>query len=383
MHKAWLKSISAASCVLGLSAASVFADPASMAMQRHPDQPAASSTSFWPWSKSAAAAPATPAVQPQSAWQHVESAPVYPSAEISPWKHPIKYFQASVAEMPIGKSNVAAHPVMPPAPTRTDPIALSVPTGPPSPEFFIFASQMCERQGDIPQARQNLTRALSMWPGNADVLRAAARMEDRQGNLQQAESLYQQAVASNPQNAAALNDLGLCLAREGRLEPSLQVLEQSVQLAPDKPLYRNNAATVLVEMRQDQRALAHLAAVHNLADANFNLGQLLVQRGRAADAAPYFQAALQQNPGMQQAQEALVKLQGNPVAVSAPVSQALMAPQQAPQVGPNFVPQQQGWQTGPQISYPATARTPAAGASSYVPSQYLPPTASLPGAMQR
>src|SRR6478609_10342395 len=133
-----------------------------------------------------------------------------------------------------------------------------------------------------------------------------------------AESLYQQAVTANPQNAAALNDLGLCLAREGKLEPSLQVLEQAIHLQPDKSLFRNNAATVLVEMRQDQRALAHLSAVHNSAEANYNLGQLLIERGRATDAGPYFQAALQQNPGMQQAQEALAKLQGNPVAVAAP-----------------------------------------------------------------
>ena len=86
------------------------------------------------------------------------------------------------------------------------------------------------------------------------------------------------------------------------MQPSLQALEQAVQLQPSKALYRNNAATVLVEMHQDQRALAHLAAVHGAADANYNLGQLLVERNRAADAAPYFQAALQQNPGMQQAQ---------------------------------------------------------------------------------
>ena len=155
-----------------------------------------------------------------------------------------------------------------------------------------------------------------IWPGQVEVLRAAARMEDRQGNLPLAENLYQQAVTANPQHAGAVNDLGLCLAREGKLQPSLQALEQAVQLQPTKALYRNNAATVLVEMHQDQRALAHLAAVHDAADANYNLGQLLVERGRPADAAQYFQAAVQQNPGMQQAQVALAKMQGSQVAVS-------------------------------------------------------------------
>jgi tetratricopeptide (TPR) repeat protein len=273
---------------------------------------------------------------------------------------------------------------MQPAQTRVDAISLSVPTGPPSPEFFIFAAQMCEKQGDLPQAHQNFQKAMSMWPNNADILRAAAHMEDRQNNLASAESLYQRAVSTNPQNAAALNDLGLCLAREGKLEPSLQVLEQAIHLQPDKPLYRNNAATVLVEMRQDQKALAHLSAVHNPAEANFNLGQLLVDRGRPADAAAYFQAALQINPGMQQAQNAIAKLGGQTnVAVQAPVAPAMPQPQFAP-AGPSFSPQQPTYSTGPQLSYPATARTPSVGASSYVPPQYAPPVATRPGwPMQR
>ncbi len=378
MHKAWLQAFTASVCVVGLSATAVFADPASMAMSRRSSDPATSG-SLWPWSSSTAstAAPAAPvpAVQPTTAW---------PSAAISPWKHPIAYFEASVSEMPTGwKSKSAAHPVVPSTQQKYDPLSLSVPTGPPTPEFFIFAAQMCERQGDIPQARQNLQRALSMWPGNGDVLRAAARMEDRQGNLPLAESLYQQAVAANPQNGAALNDLGLCLAREGKLEPSLQVIEQAVQQQPDKALYRNNAATVLVEMRQDQRALAHLAAVHNPADAEYNLGHLLVERGRPADAVAHFQAALQQNPNMQSARDAIAKL--GPQVNAAPQMAALpaAAPQSALQVGPIIAPQQQAGPAGPQFAYPATARTPLSAPSNAVPQLYQPSMPFMPGGMQR
>ena len=190
-------------------------------------------------------------------------------------------------------------------------------------------------------------------------------MEDRQSNLPFAENLYQQAVTANPQNAAALNDLGLCLAREGKLEPSLQVLEQAIHLQPDKSLYRNNAATVLVEMRQDQRALAHLAAVHNPAEANFNLGQLLVDRGRPADAATYFQTALQLNPGMQQATDAIAKLVRSkaPTSPNKRQSLLLMPQQQFAQAGPSFGPQQQPtYSTDRSFRYPATARTPGIGA---------------------
>jgi tetratricopeptide (TPR) repeat protein len=211
--------------------------------------------------------------------------------------------------------------------------------------------------------------------------------------------LYQQAAAANPQHAGALNDLGLCLARQGKLDASVQVLEQAIHLQPEKPLYRNNAATVLVEMRQDQRALGHLAAVHGAAEANYNFGQLLVQRGRAAEATPYFQAAVEQNPQLQSAHVALAKLQGKsvPDATTAQPSTEPTATGAAPTVAPQ--------PTGPQMYYyPATARSPEFGASTYVPptyyappgavppagpfnrtapTRYLPPVASQPGTVQR
>jgi hypothetical protein len=87
------------------------------------------------------------------------------------------------------------------------------------------------------------------------------------------------------------------------------------------------------------------------------------------------------NPSMQPAVEALVKLgaQSNPpnFAVQPPVAPAVPQQQLAP-AGPSFGPEQQTYSPGPQLSYPATARTPSVGASSYVQPQYAPPVASQP-----
>lgn len=317
MRKAWTYTFAVALLGAGITASLAVADPSSWALRRQ-SATEQSSSSLWPWSKTTSASTQKPPFV-----GHV-------SEPVSPLRHPVQYFKNATSSK--GKVASVQHPTMPPAGSKSDPLSLSTPTGPPTPEFFIFAGQMCERQGDIAQARANFQRALSMWPGHVEVLRAAARMEDRQGNLPLAENLYGQAVHSNPQHAGALNDLGLCLARQGKLEPSVQVLEQAIQLQPTKALYRNNAATVLVEMHQEQRALAHLAAVHGPAEANYNLGQILVDRGRPNDAVVYFQAALQQDPAMQPAQEALAKLQGNrmaaakPRTISVPVSPVPTAP---------------------------------------------------------
>jgi hypothetical protein len=122
--------------------------------------------------------------------------------------------------------------------------------------------------------------------------------------------------------------------------------------------------------------------VHNAADANYNFGQLLVQRGRPADAAQYFQAAVDQNPQMQHAHVALAKVRGAqppatmsyaPVATPQPES---LAPQQ---VAPTYAPQ-----NGPQFTYPATATTPGYNTSrNSMPMRFLPPMATRPGPLQR
>jgi TPR repeat protein len=203
-------------------------------------------------------------------------------------------------------------------------------------------------------------------------------MEDRQNQLQVAENLYRRACTANPQHAGAINDLGLCLARQNKFEQSVQLFEQAIQLQPDKALYRNNAATVLVQMRQDQRALAHLAAVHGPAVANYNLGKLLVDRGRPHESIIYFQSAAELDPTMEAAHMAIAQLQGVPMqgpTTTPQFAERVIVPQPAapPSYGPQLVPQQQVEEP----VFPTTARAPAIGTSSYIPpTNYYPTTAA-------
>jgi tetratricopeptide (TPR) repeat protein len=349
--KDWLTTIGAGVCAVGLTVTSAIAGPSGMAVALR--------------SPLTVSAPVSGASQRSMPVARVASRP---SSEISPWRNPVKYLAATVSEIPqVWKSDKSDSNE--PSPRPKDAISLDTPTGPPTPQLVISLAQVAERQGDIFQARNQYQQALAKWPGHVDVLRAAARMEDRQGELRLAETLYRQAVSANPQHAGALNDLGLCLARQGQLDASMQVIEQAIALQPQKALYRNNAATILVEMRQDERALAHLSAVHAPAEANFNLGQLLVQRGRPGDAAAYFQAALQINPELQAAQIALGQLQGTnafvPGAWDAPASPEFTPDTTMPSAGPMILPQQP--QAGPQLEYPGTAQSPEFGATSYRP----------------
>jgi len=298
------------------------------------------------------------------------TAPALPSASISPWRHPFAYMSATIGETPVAESWKRRHVDQATAEVH-DSISLSTPTGPATQQYYISLAQLSERKGDVAEARRQLQEALKKWPNDVEVLRAAARMEDRQGQLQLAEMLYQRAVTADPQRAGALNDLGLCLARQGKLPQSVQAMERAVALQPSKALYRNNVATVLVEMHEDQRALAHLSAVHSPAESNYNLGQLLVARGRPHEAAMYYQTALDIDPTMEPARLAISQLHGTLTDAAQVVAEGpTMQPQEVtPTYGPRYSPEP----APTEPSFPETARGPAFGTSSYVPpSRYYP-----------
>ena len=255
MVKSWQTKVAATLVAAGMIVDSAAASPAGMTASRPVQTP-----------NSYVATPTSPPATAGSVWQStkgtVSSPPIFTAFKSD--KHP----STAVSKKP-----------------QTDSISLSTPSGPPTPQLMIAMAQLQEQRGDSNQARQLYQQRYASGPATRSAPRGA-RMEDRIGNLPVAENLYQQVATACPQNAGALNDLGLCMARQGKLEASLATLEQAIRLEPDKPLFRNNAATVCVEMRQDQRAMAHLSAVHTPAEVQFNMGQFLVvrnrpQRGRA------------------------------------------------------------------------------------------------------
>ncbi|MCH8840514.1 MAG: nitroreductase family protein [Planctomycetes bacterium] len=70
-------------------------------------------------------------------------------------------------------------------------------------------------------------------------------------------------------------------------------------------------AKLLTEMNRMGEAIAHLSAVHPPAIAQYNMGVLLEQRGRTAEAIHFLTAASHINPQLQSASKMLTNLQGD------------------------------------------------------------------------
>jgi len=169
-------------------------------------------------------------------------------------------------------------------------------------------AQLQERAGKYDKAAAEYQKALDMNPKSLPALVGFAHLKDRHGDLQGATELYQKAIKLYPKESAAYNDLGLCLQRRAMLPEAVSMLEKAVALQPDRPLYRNNLATVLVQMDRPNDALIHMVAAHGPAVGHYNLAILLSQRGKPQEAIEHFRQALVHDPSLREAQEGIARL---------------------------------------------------------------------------
>jgi Flp pilus assembly protein TadD len=184
-----------------------------------------------------------------------------------------------------------------------------------TPEFHIAMAQQMESIGNLAGAEEQYRRALELDEKHLVALINSAHLCDRQKRMAEAEGLYLKATKLHPREAAAFNDLGLCYARQHKLAQSQAALAKAVELEGDRMLYRNNLATVLVEINRPQEALSHLQAVHEESVAQYNLGYLLANKGERHLAEQHFREALRIDPKLTAAQSWLDNLQGQSATV--------------------------------------------------------------------
>ncbi|MEM6330871.1 MAG: tetratricopeptide repeat protein, partial [Planctomycetota bacterium] len=199
-------------------------------------------------------------------------------------------------------------------------------------ESCMQLAKVAEQAGDIAGAREQLQQALAAEPANMRLLRRYGRLEDRQGRLGEAEKLYRQAVMVNPADAAALNDLALCYARQNKLQESVATLSQAIAQQPDRKLYRNNIAKVLVQLGDIRSASEQLTAVHGPVIASYNVGRLLAAAGNQQQAVAALRHAATLDPSFTPAMGALAQL--SPM-VPAPAAGADAMPQLANRPSPS------------------------------------------------
>ncbi|MEK6216659.1 MAG: tetratricopeptide repeat protein, partial [Boseongicola sp.] len=173
-------------------------------------------------------------------------------------------------------------------PNKNDPVHLGGKQAVASADLHAGLAQMALAQGRNDRAVKHFQQAFKLDPNNLTAIRVYARYLQRQGKLAEAEQQIRRAIKLDPNSPGTWNNLGMCLAQQRKHAGAVQAMEKAIQMRPKKTLYRNNAAAVLVEMGQTDRAFNHLTQAHGGANAHYNVGCLLARTGRRVEAAAHF-----------------------------------------------------------------------------------------------
>ncbi len=171
------------------------------------------------------------------------------------------------------------------------------------PDLYVATARVYEKNGDFDGASAQYKKALQADPNHLPALLGFAELEDSQKHYGEADHWYQEAMKRHPKEAAVYNDRGLSLQRRGKLDDAVRFFARAIELQPDKPLYRNNIAAVLVAMQRNDEALSQLTYVHGPAVGHYNLAILLHRKGVDQDAQYHFAVAAQMDPRLDTARE--------------------------------------------------------------------------------
>ncbi|MEM0966568.1 MAG: cytochrome c3 family protein [Verrucomicrobiota bacterium] len=100
------------------------------------------------------------------------------------------------------------------------------------PQNALLLASEAIREGDRRNAQLWIDRAISLEPGNAELLRQVAVLQSRLGNLTEANRLLEKAYGMAPDQAQIPFSLALLRAEEGRIPETIQLLQITTRLDP-------------------------------------------------------------------------------------------------------------------------------------------------------
>lgn len=131
---------------------------------------------------------------------------------------------------------------------------------------------------------------------------------DRIGRFAQAETHYRTALKLSPDDARVWNDSGYSYYLQSRWTDAERNLKTAAKIAPDDVRIQTNLGLTLAAAGKTDEALAALSKAGGAAIGHANLGYLLAAMGKTDEARQHYQTALDLQPNLAAARQALTTL---------------------------------------------------------------------------
>jgi tetratricopeptide (TPR) repeat protein len=182
-----------------------------------------------------------------------------------------------------------------------------------------------ERDQLLGQARRSYQQALKVDPKNVPATLALARLYVNTNDAEQAVLTYRKALELDGKNAAVWHELGMYQARLKNWQAAVEGLNTAVQLEPSNKQYSQSLGFCLGRAGYFAESYKVFQQLEGDASAHYNVGRMLAHVNQPELAKQHLRLALQANPQMVRAQEALDELEspaasGVPTAYQAPAA---------------------------------------------------------------
>jgi tetratricopeptide (TPR) repeat protein len=171
-----------------------------------------------------------------------------------------------------------------------------------TPKLRLAYARMHEKQGNLPEARSAYTQMLAEDRKSVDALIGLARVDQLAGHTADAEQGYLKAIKIAPKSPVVNAALGQFYADQKKWDQSIAAYQSAVQSAPNNTECRHQLAVSLARSGRIEQSLPHFSKTVGEAEAHYNVGLLLHEKGDLAAAETHFLAAATQNPQLSQAQ---------------------------------------------------------------------------------
>lgn len=169
-------------------------------------------------------------------------------------------------------------------------------------EMHLAYGRYSEQNGDVAKARESYETVLDENQKSVDAILGLARLDLLGGRPEQAERRFKEAISVAPSSAEAIEATGQFYLSQERYDEAVQVLTRGVELAPANRRMRQRLAIALARQGNLTAAETHFVEAVGDAEADYNIGLILYERGDSVQAEQRLLSAVMKKPSLAQAQ---------------------------------------------------------------------------------
>ncbi|MCH2201538.1 MAG: tetratricopeptide repeat protein [Fuerstiella sp.] len=160
---------------------------------------------------------------------------------------------------------------------------------------------------DMGQYAEAKIRYQEVLTANPDCLAARlgiARIERETGRFEQCREILMAAQEKHPKDPTVMLELGRTYNEREKWDQSIQAFSKAVDLAPEDQTVRYELGLALASADRMEQALPQLKFAVGDSAAYYNIGFILHERGRSAEALPWLERTMDSHPDKRTRQKA-------------------------------------------------------------------------------